>query len=542
MERYDDIIVGAGSAGCVLAARLGEDAARRILVLEAGGEDNHWFIHLPLGVGKTWNNPRWNWNYTGEPEPHVDNRRIFHPRGKVVGGSSSINIMAYVRCHRLDYDRLPQLGLKGWSYADVLPYFKRAESFADGGNLYRGGAGPLKTRPNPAQDYVYDAFLEAAPELGYRVNEDYNAAEQAGFGKLQHTIGGGRRCSAAVAYLRPAAQRGNITLRTRAHATKILFDGPRAVGIDYVQDGQRREARADGEIILSGGAYNSPQLLMLSGIGPADALRARGIEPRVDLKGVGQNLWDHPMLATQWLRLKQGSFHRGLRLDRLIPSLVQAYLFGTGFATQLPGIGTAFVASSPGLEAPDLQYFCGAGGFRAREWFPILRPPSSPDVFGLTYCHLRQESRGAVTLASADPLAAPRIFNNFLSTDYDRRAMREGLKFALRAVEETRAFAGLAGRRVLPAPEVKSDAELDGFIRASMTTIYHPAGTCKIGTDTMAVVDPEFRVRGVEHLRVIDASIMPDPIGGNLNAPVIMIAEKASDMIRGKAPLPPADV
>ena len=238
MESYDTIIVGAGSAGCVLAARLGEDAARRILVVEAGGEDDNWFIHLPLGVGKVWNNPRWNWNYTGEPEPQADNRRIYHPRGKVVGGSLSINIMAYVRCHRLDYDRLPQLGLKGWSYADVLPYFKRAESFAGGGNLYRGAAGPLQTRANPARDYIYDAFLEAAPELGYRVNDDYNAAEQAGFGRLQHTIGHGRRCSAAIAYLRPALKRGKITLLTRAHATKILFERRRATGIEYVQDGR----------------------------------------------------------------------------------------------------------------------------------------------------------------------------------------------------------------------------------------------------------------------------------------------------------------
>ncbi|HXQ52526.1 MAG TPA: GMC family oxidoreductase N-terminal domain-containing protein [Stellaceae bacterium] len=541
MTDYDTIIVGAGSAGCVLAARLGEDSGRRILVLEAGGNDDHWFIHLPLGVGKVWNNPRWNWNYTGEPEPHVDDRRIYHPRGKVVGGSSSINIMAYVRCHRLDYDRLPQFGLKGWSYADVLPYFRRAESFEDGGNPYRGGAGPLKTRKNPAQDHVYDAFIAAAPELGYAANDDYNAAEQAGFGRLQHTIGNGMRCSTAVAYLRPALARGNVTLLTRAQATRILFEGRRAVGIEYMQDGTKREARTAGEIILSGGAYNSPQLLMLSGIGPADELRAKGIEPRVDLRGVGKNLWDHPMLATQWVRAQEGSFHRGLRLDRLIPSLAQAYLFGTGFATRLPGIGTAFIKSEPGLEAPDLQYFCGAGGFRAREWFPVLRPPA-PDVFGMTYCLLRQQSRGALTLASADAMAAPRIFNNFLSTDYDRRAMREGLKFALRAVEDTKAFAGMARRRVFPGPEVKSDADLDAFIRANMTTIYHPAGTCKIGTDSAAVVDPEFRVNGVDALRVIDASIMPDPIGGNLNAPVIMIAEKASDMIRGKAPLSPAEL
>jgi 4-pyridoxate dehydrogenase len=540
MADYDTVIVGAGSAGCTLAGRLGEDRARRILVLEAGGEDDHFFIHLPLGVGKVWNNPRWNWNYNGEPEPNCDNRRIFHPRGKVVGGSSSINIMAYVRCHRLDYDRLAQRGLLGWSYADVLPYFKRAERFAEGGNNHRGGAGPLKTRKNPAEDAVYDAFLDAGRELGHTLNDDYNAADQRGFARLQHTIGNGRRCSAAVAYLRPAMERGNVSLKTRAHVTRVLFEKNRAVGVEYVADGQKREARAE-RVILSGGAYNSPQLLMLSGIGPADALRAEGIAVRADVPGVGKNLWDHPMLATQWLRASEGTFHRGLRLDRLIPSLVEAYFFRTGFATLLPGIGTAFVSSDPRLEAPDLQYFCGGGGFRAHEWFPVLYPPA-PDVFGMTYCLLRQESRGAVTLASADPMAAPRIFNNFLATDYDRRAMREGLKFAIRMVEETRAFAGLATRRVFPGPEVKTDAEHDAFIRANMTTIYHPAGTCRIGNDAEAVVDPNFRVKSVENLLVVDASIIPDPIGGNLNAPVIMIAEKASDMIRGKPPLPPEAV
>jgi 4-pyridoxate dehydrogenase len=538
---YDTIIVGAGSAGCVLAARLGEDSARRILILEAGPADDNWLIHIPIGVGKVWNNPRWNWDYTGEPEPHVDQRRIYHPRGKVLGGSSSINIMAYVRGNRFDYDRLPQSGLSGWSYADVLPYFKRAESFAGGGSLYRGANGPLKTRRNPAEDYIYDAFVAAAPELGSIANDDYNADDQKGFGRLQHTIGNGKRCSTAVAYLRPALARGNVTVETRAHATRILIEGNRAVGVEYVADGARRMARAEGEVILAAGAYNSPQLLMLSGIGPADELRALGIAPIADVAGVGKNLWDHPMLATQWLRTREGGFHRGLRLDRLASSMLQAQFFGTGFATMLPGIGTAFIDSMPGLDAPDLQYFCSGGNFRAHEWFPVIRPPA-PDVFGLTYCLLRQQSRGQVTLASADPFAKARVFNNFLSTDYDRRAMRAGLKFAISTVEGTRAFAGLAGKRVLPAPEAKSDTELDAHIRNTMTTIYHPAGTCRIGADAASVVDPEFRVRGVERLRVVDASVMPEPVGGNLNAPVIMIAEKAADLIRGLPPLPPAPV
>ncbi|MGH7091869.1 MAG: GMC family oxidoreductase [Stellaceae bacterium] len=541
MADYDTIIVGAGSAGCVLAARLGEDRTRRILVLEAGGEDNHWLIQLPLGVGKAWNYPRWNWSYWSEPEPHVDRRRIDLPRGKVVGGSSSINIMAYVRCHRLDYDRWPQRGLKGWSYAEVLPYFRRAETFAQGGNEYRGALGPLQTCTNLARDEAYDAFLAAAGEAGYRANDDYNAAAQEGFGRLQHTIGNGRRSSAAAAYLRPALRRWNVSLITRAHATRILFQGKRAAGIEYVSAGQKREVRTDGEVILAGGAYNSPQLLMLSGIGPAAALARLGIEPRLDVPGVGQNLWNHPSIATQWLRASEGSFHRGLRMDRLAFHLARAYLFRSGFATRVPAVGTAFTNSEPGLEAPDLQYFFGTGGLRAREWFPVLRPPM-PDVLGLTYCHLRPESRGDVSLASADPLAPARIVNNFLSTDYDRRAMREGMKFAIRLVEETKAFAGLTKSRILPPPEVTSDAEIDAFIRANMGQIHHPAGTCRIGSDPLAVVDAEFRVHGAERLRVIDASILPDPIGGNLNAPVIMVAEKASDILRGLAPLPPADV
>jgi 4-pyridoxate dehydrogenase len=542
MSNYDTIIVGAGSAGCVLAARLGEDKARRILVLEAGAEDKHWLLHMPLGVGKVWNNPRWNWSYQSEPEPYLDNRRIEHPRGKVVGGSSTINIMAYVRCHRIDYDRLPQMGLPGWSYADVLPYFKRAESWEEGANAYRGGDGPLKTRKNLMEDPIWDAFVAAAPELGYQTVDDFNAAEQQGFSRLQHTIGNGKRSSAAVAYLRPAMQRGNITLVTSAHATRILFDGPRAVGIEYVKDGQKQEARADGEVILSGGAFNSPQLLLLSGIGPADELKAAGIAPRVDLKGVGKNLWNHPVASTQWLRAQgQGTFHKGLRLDRLARHLAQYYLFGTGFATRVPAMGAAFTKSEPALDAPDLQFYCGGGGFRAHEWFPVIRPPE-PDVFGLTYCHLRPESRGELKLGSDDPLAPIRIYNNFFATEYDRRAMREGMKFALHTVEGTKAFAGFARKRILPSPDVSSDRDIDAFLRANTATIHHPAGTCKIGTDSWSVVDPAFRVRGTERLRVIDASVMPDPIGGNLNAPVIMIAEKASDMIRGKPPLPPEEV
>jgi choline dehydrogenase-like flavoprotein len=540
MTGYDTIIVGAGSAGCVLAGRLSEDAGRRILVLEAGGADWNPLIHIPLGVGKIWSNPRYNWDYHGEPEPNVDGRSIYHPRGKVVGGSSSINIMAYVRCNRFDFDRLPQMGLKGWSYGDVLPYFRRAESFDGGADTFRGGAGPLKTRRNPAGDAVFDAFLAAAPELGYRANPDYNGTTQDGFSKMQHTIGDGRRCSAAVAYLHPALKRSKeLRLEIRAHAIRILFEGTRAVGVEYAKGGARHVARA-AEVILSGGAYNSPQLLMLSGIGPAGELRDKGIAVRVDSPGVGKNLWDHPSLSTLHARTDASPFLEHLRMDRLGVAMLQAWLLRTGFATMLPGNGTAFVRSAPDLEAPDIQAYCGSGGYASKEWFPAIRK-RGPDVISLMFCHVREQSRGEVTLASADPLAKARIFNNFLSTDYDRRAMRAGFKFCA-AIAAAKPFQGLAGPRFLPGPEVETDEDIDAFVRRAMITIYHPAGTCKIGTDPMAVVDPEFRVRGAEGLRVVDASLWPLPLGGNINAPTIMMAEKASDAIRGRAPLPPAEV
>jgi choline dehydrogenase-like flavoprotein len=524
----------------VLAHRLGEDAGRRILLLEAGGADDHPFIRIPLAVGKVWSNPRWNWNYTGEPEPHVDNRQIFHPRGKVLGGSSSINIMAYVRCHRNDFDRLPQLGLKGWSYADCLPYFKRAEHHENGADTFHGAGGPLRTRKNPAHDAIYDAFLAAAPELGYKPNPDYNGAEQEGFSKMQHTIGHGMRWSTARGYLRPALKRGNVDLVTGAQATRIVFEGPRAVGIEYRKGNETIVARG-GEIVLSGGAYNSPQLLLLSGIGPADEIKALGIAPRVDLKGVGKNLWDHPSLGTLWARKNKAPFLDKLRMDKLSVAMARAYFFNSGFATFLPANGTAFVRSTPDVEIPDIQAYCGSGGYQSREWFPGWRK-RGPDVISLLFCHVREQSRGALTLACSDPVAKPKIFNNFLSTDYDRRAMREGVKFCLN-VAHSKAFADYAGDAVIPgAEDLKSDAGIDAFVRRAMITIYHPAGTCKAGTDGMAVVDPEFRVRGTEGLRVVDASIFPEPLGGNINAPTIMMAEKASDIIRGRTPLAPADV
>ncbi len=534
MQDYDYIIIGAGSAGCVLANRLGEDRGKSILVLEAGGADNNWLLRIPVGVAKVWNAPRFNWAYQSEPEPHVDNRSIYHPRGKVVGGSSSINMMAYVRGHRRDFDRWRQLGLPGWSYADVLPYFKRAESWEGEGDAYRGKGGPLRVVKGRSQDPVFKAYLEAAPELGYRVNDDYNGADQEGFARVQFTAGGGRRFSAARAYLHPAEDRGNVSLETNCHVTRLLFEGTRVVGVEYRQYGNIRQARAK-EVIVSSGAINSPQILMLSGIGPADHLASVGITPRVALAGVGQNLQDHTAIRLAFARLTPSTITSELRLDQLTMSMLRAVFLGTGFAADPPGGMTAFVKSAPEQDIPDLQLFCSNASLFAREWFPGWRKPT-PDTVTMRACHLRPESRGSVTLASSDPDAKVRVFNNFLSTDADRRALRAAFKIS-RDIATSKAFKPFIGAEIMPGVHVRSDAEIDAYIRQTMDTVYHPVGTCRMGTDERAVVDMDFRVRGVDGLRVVDASVMPDLTGGNINAVVMMVGEKAADVIRGRAPL-----
>ena len=532
---FDTIIIGAGSAGCVLAHRLGEDASKSILVLEAGGHDRHWLLRLPIGVAKVWNAPRFNWAYQSEPEPFADNRSIYHPRGKVVGGSSSINMMAYVRGNRRDFDRWRQKGLDGWSYAEVLPYFKRAESWEGGGSAYRGGRGPLRTQKGRAQDAVFDALREAAPQLGYAINDDYNGASQDGVARVQFTAGDGRRYSAARAYLHPAIARGNVALETNALVTALLFEGKRAVGVEYLQHGNRREARAR-EIVLSGGALNSPQVLLLSGIGPAEELARVGVKPRVDLAGVGKNLQDHAAIRLAYARKSPSRIPAELRLDRLTFSMLQAIFLGTGFAADPPGGMTAFVKSAPEQDIPDLQLFISNAALIAREWFPGWRPPAY-DGFNMRACHLRPESRGAVTLASSDPTVKARVLNNFLSTDADRRALRSAFKI-LRSIVASPPFAPIMARELAPGTQVQSDAEIDAFIRQTLDTVYHPVGTCRMGKDEGAVVGLDFRVRGVEGLRVVDASVFPDLTGGNINAVVMMVAEKAADVIRGRAALP----
>jgi choline dehydrogenase-like flavoprotein len=533
---YDYVIVGGGSAGCVLANRLSEDGAASVLLIEAGGRDLHPFIHIPLGMGKMHERDMFNWGYRTEPEPNMNGREIEAMRGKVLGGSSSINVMAYTRGNRGDYDRWAQKGALGWSYADVLPYFKRCETWEGGENPWRGGAGPVGTEFAKTTDPVYDAWLEAARAAGFPVTDDYNGRQQEGFGRGQYTIRGGYRSSAATAYLRPAKSRPNLDVVTGALATRVLMHGTRATGVEYAQ-GIRETVRvnADREVILAGGAFNTPPLLMLSGIGPADHLRATGIKPVVDLP-VGKNLQDHLAVIIFFERLNESVFRHDMRFDRMAVSMLRAYFFGTGPGTVVPGGLHAFVKTRPELAVPDIEFMFRGAPADTHLWFPGIRP-AYVDGYGIRPTLLHPDSRGEILLRSSDPREAPRIAYNFFSAPNDLPRLREGFKRA-REVAYQAPMDAYRGRETSPGDAVKTDAEIDAFIRRTAITAHHPCGTCAMGTTPDTVTDPELRVRGVEHLRVVDASVMPDLVSAHINACVLMIAEKASDIIRKRTPLP----
>ncbi len=533
---YDYVIVGGGSAGCVLADRLSEDGAASVLLVEAGGRDLHPFIHVPLGMGKMHEYDMFNWGYHTEPEPNMNGRRIEAMRGKVLGGSSSINVMAYTRGHRGDYDRWAQKGARGWSYAEVLPYFRRCETWQGGENRWRGGAGPVGTEFAKTRDPLYDAWLDAARAAGFPVTDDYNGGRQEGFGRGQYTIRDGYRSSAAAAYLKPARKRKNLDVATGAHATRVLMQGTRATGVEFV-GGIRETARVEAarEVILAGGAFNTPPLLMLSGIGPATHLRALGIAPVVDLP-VGKNLQDHLAVIIFFERLTESTFRRDMRFDRMAISMIRAYCFGTGPGTVVPGGLHAFVKTRPELAVPDIEFMFRGAPADAYLWFPLVRPAYA-DGYGIRPTLLHPDSRGEILLRSTDPREPPRIVYNFFSASDDLPRLREGFKRA-RSVAYQPPMAPYRGREVSPGDKVKSDAEIDAFIRQTAITAHHPCGTCAMGIGPDAVTDPQLRVRGVERLRVVDASVMPDLVSAHINACVLMIAEKASDMIRDKAPLP----
>ncbi len=540
---FSYVIVGAGSAGCTLAYRLTEDASATVLLLEAGGWDRDPWIHIPLGWGRILQKRLHDWMYFAEPSATMNGRRIECARGKVVGGSSAINAMAYYHGHRSDYDRWAGNELPEWSYVNVLPYFRRAESWEGGANAYRGNDGPLTTRLTTFQDPLCEAFLAAGREAGYPFTEDYNGADQEGFARIQMTLRHGRRCSTAVAFLRPAMQRRNFKVETGAHVTKIVMDGSRAVGVEYRRGGETAVVNVEREVILAGGAINSPQLLMLSGIGDPDQLKSHGIEPRIARRGVGKNLLDHTSAAITFRRKERGPFARNMRLDRVVWALGQAYFLGSGFASDLPFGITAFVKTRLEEPVPDVQLLFWMGATNSAS--PYLPPfkQAFADSFSCRAMPMRPTSRGFVSLRSADPLQPVSIHQNFLATDEEWRVMRDGLRM-IRDLVRQPALAPFAAGEVTPGANRTSDAELEAHVRASMGTVHHPVGTCAMGASSneMAVVDGALRVIGAEGLRVVDASVMPDLIAGATNAPVIMIAEKASDAILGRPPLPPASV
>ena len=533
-KSYDYIVVGAGSAGCVLANRLSEDGNARVLLLEAGGRDTHPFIHIPLGLGSMHKHRMFDWGYDGEPEPELNGRRIEAMRGKVLGGSSSINVMAFTRGAAGDYDRWALGGARGWSYAEVLPYFKRVETWEGGESRWRGGSGPVGVEWAKTRDPLYDAWIEAAKAAGYKHTADYNGAEAEGFGRGQYSIRNGYRSSAANAYLKPARGRRNLTIETGALVTRVVLEGTRACGVEYVVGGATKRVMATSEVILSGGTFNSPQVLMLSGIGPADHLHEIGIAPVIDLP-VGYNLQDHWAVQLMYARNLPGPFRAAMRFDRMALSMIEAYLFGSGAATVVPGGLHAFIKSDVGLEVPDIEFMFRGAPMHAHLWLPPFKRAYA-DGFGIRPAILHPQSRGRVTLRSSDPRAHPRILFNALSAPNDLRKLREGVARA-RDVALQKPMDPYRGLETAPGPDTKSAADIDAWIRKATQTVHHPTGTCAMGSGTNSVLDPELHVRGVEHLRVVDASAMPDMISAHTNACVLMMAEKAADLIRGRTPL-----
>ncbi len=537
-QEWDYIIVGAGSAGCVLARRLSEDADVRVLVLEAGGNAPwwDWRIHMPAALSYPMNSTTYNWDYHTVPQPNLANRRMHTPRGRVLGGSSAINGMAYVRGHACDYDRWAEdPALAHWSYQHCLPYFRRAETRDLGADTYHGGEGPLHVTTGRGWSPLYQAFVQAGVDAGYGYTEDMNGYRQEGFGPMQMTVRDGVRWSAYKAYLEPVRNRDNLAIRTRALSRRIVFEGRRAVGIEFAQQGRRYEARARRRVILAGGPINSPQLLMLSGIGPAEHLREHGIDVRVDLPGVGSNLQDHLELYVQQRCKKPVSLAPALKPWNKIRVGAQWLLLHTGHGGTNHFESGGFIRSRAGVKHPDLQY----------HFMPIAirydgKSPVKGHGFQAHVGPMRSPSRGTVRLSSADPADAPIIDPKYMSHPSDWEEMRASIRLT-REIFAQSGLGDFAGGEIAPGPEARTDDELDEFVRQAAESAYHPSCTCGMGSGPDAVVDGDTAVYGVDGLNVVDSSIMPTIVSGNLNAPTIMLAEKAADLVAGHEPLPRAD-
>ncbi len=535
MTEYDYVIAGAGSAGCVLANRLTEDPAIRVLILEAGPRDLNPFIHMPAGVYKVWKDARINWNYTSAPQTELAGRPIPVPRGRVLGGSSSINSMVYLRGHPLDYDRwASDFNLPDWDYAHCLPYFRRSERSERGADPWHGDQGPLGVSIGRSPNVLYDAFVEAGPQSGFGVSTDLNGFTPEGLGRYDSTKWNGRRCSAAVAYLHPAARRPNLTIETGAMVQRVDIAGNRASGLTYRKGGQTIQVHASREVILCGGSINSPQMLMLSGIGPEDELRAHGIPLRAHLPGVGQNLQDHVDLMLQWHCTKPVTLARLANPLAKLAAGAQWLANRTGPVASNIWEAGGLIRTNTDVPSPNIQFHFG----------PVAVDYIGDKIqlkqgFQLHVSQLRQTSRGRLRLVSPDPGTAPVIAFDFLTTDHDRREMVEGVKAARHIIDQP-AFVPFRGAAIYPDANVRTDAQIMDYVRTVSETEFHPSCTCRMGQDAMAVTGPDLKVHGIENLRVVDASVMPAVISANLNATVMMIAEKAADMILGRAPLAPS--
>ena len=539
MSDWDYIIVGAGSAGCIVARRLVEGSDARVLLLEAGPDDRHWTVQMPAG-GRVHYTPRsaHNWHFETTPQAQLDGRRIYQPRGRGLGVSSSINALIYLRGHPHDYDRWDSEGAEGWSHAEVLPYFRRLETFTPGPDAWRGGDGPVRVCRNESLIAIEQAFLEAGRQAGHAFTADPNGRQQEGFCRFDMNIDRGVRASTAHAYLHRMAPSPRLSVRTGVHVHRVLVEGGRATGIEFAAKGKVERVRAQREVILSAGAFGSPQLLMLSGIGPADHLRAMGIDVALDLPGVGANLQDHPEIHIQHKSRLPVTLNGYLGFDRKVLAGLQWFLFRSGMCARNFSNTGAFLCSGPDVPHPDIQFhfapcfFAGGREMRADEHGYLL--DSGP---------MRPTSRGSLRLASADPYDAPLIDPNYLATEEDWQAMRDGIALARETLAQP-AFAPFDAGEAIPGSGVRTRAEIDAFIREKTASAYHPIGTCRMGPggDAMAVVDPSGRVHGVEGLRVADASIMPSLVSSNTNAPSMMIGEKLADAILGRAPLAPERV